>query len=305
MSRYIIKRLLWIIPVLFAVSVITFTLMHAVPGGPWEREKPVSASIQAALNVKYGLDDPVPIQYVRWVGNLLQGNLGPSYAFVDRTVNDIVGEGLMTTLQLGLMAFALSVLVGIPLGIFAALGHNRGPDYVSTGISVIGIAMPSFVLAILLILVFSVVLHWFPTAGWKGPAYWVLPTIALAGFPIAVIARYTRASMLEVTKKDYIRTAQSKGVGGRDVVSRHMIRNALIPVITILGPTLAFLVTGSFIIETVFGIPGVGRYYVTSIFQHDYGVLMAMTILYAFAVAFLNVVVDVLYAFIDPRIRYS
>ena len=305
MSRYIIKRLLWIIPVLFAVSVITFTLMHAVPGGPWEREKPVSASIQAALNVKYGLDDPVPIQYVRWVGNLLQGNLGPSYAFADRTVNDIVGEGLMTTLQLGLMAFALSVLVGIPLGIFAALGHNRGPDYVSTGISVIGIAMPSFVLAILLILVFSVALHWFPTSGWKGPAYWVLPTIALAGFPIAVIARYTRASMLEVTKKDYIRTAQSKGVGGRDVVSRHMIRNALIPVITILGPTLAFLVTGSFIIETVFGIPGVGRYYVTSIFQHDYGVLMAMTILYAFAVAFLNVVVDVLYAFIDPRIRYS
>ena len=305
MSRYIIKRLLWIIPVLFAVSVITFTLMHAVPGGPWEREKPVSASIQAALNVKYGLDDPIPIQYVRWVGNLLQGNRGPSYAFVDRTVNDIVGDGLMTTLQLGLMAFALSVLVGIPLGIFAALGHNRGPDYVSTGISVIGIAMPSFVLAILLILVFSVALHWFPTAGWKGPAYWVLPTIALAGFPIAVIARYTRASMLEVTKKDYIRTAQSKGVGGRDVVSRHMIRNALIPVITILGPTLAFLVTGSFIIETVFGIPGVGRYYVTSIFQHDYGVLMAMTILYAFAVAFLNVVVDVLYAFIDPRIRYS
>jgi len=305
MSRYIIKRLLWIIPVLFAVSVITFTLMHAVPGGPWEREKPVSASIQAALNVKYGLDDPIPIQYVRWVGNLLQGNLGPSYAFADRTVNDIVGDGLMTTLQLGLMAFALSVLVGIPLGIFAALGHNRGPDYVSTGISVIGIAMPSFVLAILLILVFSVALHWFPTAGWKGPAYWVLPTIALAGFPIAVIARYTRASMLEVTKKDYIRTAQSKGVGGRDVVSRHMIRNALIPVITILGPTLAFLVTGSFIIETVFGIPGVGRYYVTSIFQHDYGVLMAMTILYAFAVAFLNVVVDVLYAFIDPRIRYS
>jgi oligopeptide transport system permease protein len=305
MSRYIIKRLLWIIPVLFAVSVITFTLMHAVPGGPWEREKPVSASIQAALNVKYGLDDPIPIQYVRWVGNLLQGNLGPSYAFVDRTVNDIVGEGLMTTLQLGLMAFALSVIVGIPLGIFAALGHNRGPDYVSTGISVIGIAMPSFVLAMLLILLFSVSLHWFPTSGWKGPAYWVLPTIALAGFPIAVIARYTRASMLEVTKKDYIRTAQSKGVGGRDVVSRHMIRNALIPVITILGPTLAFLVTGSFIIETVFGIPGVGRYYVTSIFQHDYGVLMAMTILYAFAVAFLNVVVDVLYAFIDPRIRYS
>ena len=191
------------------------------------------------------------------------------------------------------MAFFLSVLVGIPLGIFAALGHNRWPDYLSTGISVIGIAMPSFVLAILLIVFFGVTLKWFPTSGWKGPDTWVLPTIALAGFPIAVIARYTRASMLEVTRKDYIRTAHSKGVGDRAVVSRHMIRNALIPVVTILGPTLAFLVTGSFIIESIFGIPGIGRYYITSIGQHDYGVLMAMTILYAFVVAFLNLVVDV------------
>jgi oligopeptide transport system permease protein len=304
-TRYLIRRLLWIIPVLFAVSIITFTLMHAVPGGPWEREKPVSAAVQAALNAKYGLDDPVPVQYFTWVSNLLQGNLGPSYKFIDRTVNDIVGDGIWTTIQLGLMAFALSVIVGIPLGIFAALGHNRWPDYLSTGISVIGIAMPSFVLAIILIVFFGVTLKVLPTSGWKGPEYWILPTIALAGFPIAVIARYTRASMLEVTRKDYIRTAHSKGVGGRDVVSRHMIRNALIPVVTILGPTLAFLVTGSFIIESIFGIPGVGRYYITSIFQRDYGVLMAMTILYAFAVAFLNVVVDVLYAFIDPRIRYS
>ncbi len=211
----------------------------------------------------------------------------------------------MVTIQLGLMAFALSVIVGIPLGIFAALGHNRWPDYLSTGISIIGIAMPSFVLAILLILFFGVTLHVLPTKGWKGPDTWILPTIALAGFPIAVIARYTRASMLEVTRKDYIRTAQSKGVADGNVVTRHMIRNALIPVVTILGPTLAFLVTGSFIIETIFAIPGVGRYYITSISQHDYGVLMAMTILYAFAVAFLNLVVDVLYAYIDPRIRYS
>ena len=158
--------------------------------------------------------------------------------------------GSATTVQLGIMAFTLSVVVGIPLGILAALGHNRWPDYLSTSISIIGIATPSFVLAILLIVVFAVELGWFPTGGWKGPQYWVLPTIALAGFPIAVIARYTRASMLEVTRKDYIRTAQSKGLGNRSVVSRHMIRNALIPVVTIMGPTLAFLVTGSFIIET-------------------------------------------------------
>ena len=305
MTRYLIRRLLWIIPVLFAVSLITFTLMHAVPGGPWAREKALPANVIAALNAKYGLDDPVPLQYIHWVGNLLQGNLGPSYKFVDRSVNDIVGGGLMVTIQLGLMAFALSVLVGIPLGIFAALGHNRWPDYLSTGISIIGIALPSFVLAIMLILFFGVTLHVLPTKGWKGPDTWILPTIALAGFPIAVIARYTRASMLEVTRKDYIRTAQSKGVADGNVVTRHRIRNALIPVVTILGPTLAFLVTGSFIIESIFGIPGIGRYYITSIGQHDYGVLMAMTVLYAFVVAFLNVIVDVLYAFIDPRIRFS
>ena len=305
MIAYIGRRFLWIIPVLFTVSIITFFLMHAVPGGPWDRDKRLPQATQDRLNAKYGLDQPIYIQYITWAGKFVQGDLGPSYRFTDRTVNEIVADGFWTTVQLGIMAFILSVLVGIPLGIFAALGHNRGPDYVSTSVSIIGIATPSFVLAILLIVFFAVQLGWFPTGGWKGPQYWVLPTIALAGFPIAVIARYTRASMLEVTRKDYIRTAHSKGLPDQAVVSRHMIRNALIPVITILGPTLAFLVTGSFIIERIFGIPGIGQFYITSISTRDYSLLMAMTMLYAFAVAFLNVVVDVLYAYIDPRIRYS
>jgi oligopeptide transport system permease protein len=303
--NYLARRILWIIPVLFAVSILTFFLMHAVPGGPWDAEKRLPANVQARLNAQYGLDKPLYEQYIQWAGGFVTGDLGPSYRSRDRRVNDIIGDGIAVTFQLGVMAFALSVIVGIPLGIFAALGHNRWPDYLSTSISIIGIATPSFVLAILLIVVFSITLGWFPTGGWKGPQYWVLPTVALAGFPIAVIARYTRASMLEVTRKDYIRTAQSKGIGGRDVVSRHMIRNALIPVVTILGPTLAFLVTGSFIIETIFSVPGIGRFYVSAISQRDYSLLMAMTILYAFTVAFLNVVVDVLYAYIDPRIRYS
>ena len=305
MIGYIVGRLLWIIPVLFIVSVLTFALMHAVPGGPWARDKALPAPTVARLNLKYGLDDPVHIQYIRWAGDLVQGNLGPSYKYQDRSVNDIVSDGIWVTVHLGLMAFLLAVFVGIPLGIIAALGHNRWPDYLSTGVSIIGIAMPSFVLALLLVVFFGVTLRLLPTSGWKGPEYWILPSVALAGFPIAVVARYTRASMLEVTRKDYIRTAHSKGVAGRAVVSRHMIRNALIPVITILGPVLAFLVTGSFIIESIFGIPGIGRYFITSISQKDYGVLMAMTMLYAFAVAFLNLVVDVLYAYIDPRIRYS
>jgi oligopeptide transport system permease protein len=302
---YLSRRIFWIIPVLFTVSIITFTLMHAVPGGPWDSEKRLPASVQARLNAEYGLDKPVPEQYLNWLGGFVQGDLGPSYRFRDRRVNDIVADGLATTVQLGVQAFILAVLIGIPLGIFAALGHNRWPDYLSTSLSIIGISTPSFVLAILLIVVFSVQLGWFPTGGWKSPNAWVLPTVALAGFPIAVIARYTRASMLEVTRKDYIRTAHSKGLPGQSVVSRHMIRNALIPVVTILGPTLAFLVTGSFIIERIFSIPGAGRFYLDSITTRDYSLLMAMTMLYAFSVAFLNVVVDVLYAYIDPRIRYS
>lgn len=305
MITYLARRILWIIPVLFTVSIITFTLMHAVPGGPWDREKRLPAAVEDRLNAKYGLDQPIYVQYVTWAGKFIQGDLGPSYRFADRTVNDIVADGIGTTFQLGVMAFLLAVFVGIPLGIFAALGHNRWPDYLSTSVSIVGISTPSFVLAILLVVFFGVELRWFPTGGWKGPAYWVLPTVALAGFPIAQIARYTRASMLEVTRKDYIRTAQSKGLRERAVVIRHMVRNALIPVVTILGPILAFLVTGSFIIETIFAIPGVGRYYITAIGTRDYGLLMAMTMLYAFAVAFMNVVVDVLYAYIDPRIRYS
>jgi len=302
---YLIRRILWIIPVLFTVSVITFILMHSVPGGPWDSEKRLPAAVEARLNAQYGLDKPLYEQYITWAGGFLQGDLGPSYRFKDRRVNDIVADGLPTTVQLGIQAFILAVLVGIPLGIFAALGHNRWPDYLSTSISIIGISTPSFVLAILLVVLFSVTLGLFPTGGWKGPSHWVLPTVALAGFPIAVIARYTRASMLEVTRKDYIRTAQSKGLRERVVVLRHMIRNALIPVVTILGPTLAFLVTGSFIVERIFSIPGVGQFYITAIGTRDYSLLMAMTLLYAFAVAFLNVVVDVLYAYIDPRIRYG
>jgi len=302
---YIGRRFLWIIPVLFTVSIITFFLMHAVPGGPWDREKRLPKGTEDRLNAQYGLDQPIYVQYINWAAAFVQGDLGPSYRFQDRRVNDIVADGIWTTVQLGVMAFILSVLVGIPLGIFAALGHNRGPDYVATSVSIIGIATPSFVLSIMLIVFFAVPLGWFPTGGWKGPQYWVLPTIALAGFPIAIIARYTRASMLEVTRKDYIRTAHSKGIRDGAVVSRHMIRNALIPVVTILGPTLAFLVTGSFIIERIFGIPGVGQFYITAISTRDYSLLMAMTMLYAVAVAFLNVVVDVLYAYIDPRIRYS
>ncbi len=316
MVNFVIRRLLWLIPVLFVVSIVTFVLMHAVPGGPWASEKHVSAGAQAALNARYSLDKPVVQQYLIWLfgdlaggapgsGGILRLDFGPSYRYIGRTVNSILLEGAPKTIQLGIQAFILAVAAGIPLGILAALNHNKWPDYVATGISMLGIATPSFVLAVLLILVFSVWLKLLPPLGWKGPDTWVLPTIALAGYQIAQISRYTRASMLEVTRKDYIRTAQSKGIVPRLVVVRHMVRNALIPVVTILGPILANLVTGSFIIEYFFGVPGIGRNFVVSIGNRDYAMIMAVTVIYAATVALLNVVVDVLYGYIDPRIRYS
>jgi oligopeptide transport system permease protein len=313
---FIIRRVLWLIPVLFVVSLITFAFMHAVPGGPWSYEKPLNPAVVRRLNDIYHLNDPVWQQYLTWLTGVLRLDFGPSFRYLDRSVNDIIADGWGTTVHLGVMAFGLSVLVGIPLGIVAALGHNRWPDYVATAISMVGIATPSFVLAILLIVIFSVGLDWFPARGWndldkvgKDPIgsirSWVLPVVALAGYQIAQIARYTRASMLEVTRKDYVRTAHSKGVRETAVVVRHMIRNALIPVITILGPIFAFLVTGSFVIERFFGIPGIGKEYIAAIGNRDYSMIMATTVIYAFAGAFLNLIVDVLYAYIDPRIRYS
>lgn len=321
MLTYIVRRVVWIIPVLFFVSVITFALMHSVPGGPWDREKRYQPATIALLNDKYDLNEPVVAQYLNWVGPLhihdgvveccggiLAGDLGTSFKYLDRPINDILGDGILTTMQLGVMAFLLAVAIGLPLGIIAALGHNKLPDYTATFISVLGISTPTFVSSILLIVIFGVVLGWFPTNALKwddDPTAWVLPIIALALFPIAQVARYTRASMLEVTRRDYVRTAHSKGIRQRTIVIVHMVRNALIPVVTILGPVLAFLITGSFIIEYIFSVPGIGREYVASITQRDYGMIMAMTMFYAVAIAVLNLVVDVLYAYIDPRIRYS
>jgi oligopeptide transport system permease protein len=283
--------------------VITFAMMKAVPGGPWGQGKNLQPGTQLVLEERYRLNDPPIVQYLTWVSAAVTLDFGPSYQYEDRSVNEILEDGWPATVQLGIMAFLLVMLVGIPLGIIAALGHNRWPDYLATSVSMIGIATPSFVLAILLILIFTVGLDWLPSRGWKGPETWVMPVLTLAGFQIAQVTRYTRASMLEVTRKDYVRTAHSKGVGGFSVVVRHMVRNALIPVVTILGPIFAFLVTGSFIVESFFGVPGIGRNYIVAIGARDYSMIMATTVIYAFVIASINMVVDVLYAYIDPRIR--
>jgi len=317
MTGYIIRRVLQLIPVLWAVATITFILMHMVPGGPFTQEKALPANIVAALNRRYNLDEPLWKQYILYLWNLLHGDLGLSFRG-DRDVSQLIRDGFFVTAQLGVLAFIVSSVVGLSLGIFSALNQNGVLDYVGVFFATIGAALPNFVMASFLIIIFAINLHWFQVLGWGGPiqlshaldpSAWdwkkmVLPVIAVSTLPAAYIARVTRASMLEVLNQDYIRTARAKGLGNFTVISRHGLKNALIPVLTVMGPIAAVLVTGSFIIETVFAIPGVGRAFVDAVARRDYAMIMGSTLFYAVIVAVANLVVDVLYAAVDPRIRY-
>lgn len=305
MLAYVIRRILWLIPVLLVVSAITFTLMHMVPGGPWTRERKLPPQAEANLNEKYGLDKPIWRQYGDYVVNLAQGDLGVSYRQLNRPVRDILWDQAPTTVTLGLMALVVSVSVGVTLGVLAALRQNSILDYASVSLATLGASVPSFVMGMLLLIVFSSYLHWLPSSGWGSWKQAIMPVTALSVLPTAYISRVTRASMLEVLQQDYIRTARAKGLRENVIVLRHLVRNGLIPVMTIIGPVATFLVTGSFIIEYLFSIPGIGRFFVTSIAARDYGMIMGTTLLYTTAVVLANLIVDILYAVVDPRIRYG
>lgn len=331
MIKYIIRRLLWLIPVVLVVSAITFILMHSTPGGPWDRDpssRQVDASTQAVLNDYYGLDKPLWRQFVGYVigdtnskgvftCGLVCLNLGPSYRRRGVPVQDILfkppeDQSILNSkfgfsIKLGLLALTMSILFGIPVGVISALNQNTWIDYISLFFVTIGNAIPGFVLAIFLIIIFGSTLHWLPIVpdNWDGLPVWIMPSVVLGFGTMARTARLTRASMLEVMRMDYIRTARAKGLAERVIIYRHMIKNALIPTITFLGPALAGLVTGSFIIETMFGFPGVGREFVSSISNRDYSLIMGTTLLYAVLVALANLSVDVIYVFLDPRIRLS
>jgi oligopeptide transport system permease protein len=303
--HYLAKRVLWIIPVLLVVSLITFSLMHLVPGGPWDREKPLPPAVKENLDRKYNLDKPLWQQYLLFLWNAGRGDLGPSYSGGGKGVTQIILEGLPVTATLGLAALAFALLVGLGLGTLAALRQNSWLDYLSLSFATAGASIPNFVLAIILIIVFSVELHLLKTGGWGSPGQVIMPAIALGFTPAAFLARITRASLLDTLGHDYVRTARGKGLGERAVLLGHVLRNALIPILTVLGPLTAYLVTGSFIIENVFSIPGIGRLFVQGIGARDYSLVMGATLFYAFVVAVANLVVDVLYGVVDPRIRYT
>lgn len=306
MLAFAIRRIVLIFPLLFAVATVTFFLMHGVKGGPFDQDRPLSATARANLDTRYGLDKSLPEQYVQYITNLVQGDLGISLTGNDREVRDIIRDRFPVSMQLGLCAFTMAVVAGLSLGIVSALYQNGPLDYIGVFFATAGAALPSFILAPILVIVFAVNLGWFKVLGWEFGNYekMVLPTIALGTLPTAFVARITRASMLDVLRQDYIRTAKSKGLTAQMVVYRHAVKNAMIPVLTVLGPILAGLIVGSFIVERAFAIPGLGRTFVESVVIRDYGVIMGVTIFFAAIIAFMNLVVDILYGFADPRIRY-
>ncbi len=307
MTGYIIRRVLWMIPVFWAVATITFFLMHAVPGGPFSQEKELPPAVIENLNKKYNLDKPLYEQYGRYLWDLAHGDLGQSYRSVNQPVLGLIQEGWKVTAQLGGVAFVYALVFGMTLGVIAALNQNRLGDYAGVFFATAGAAMPNFIIATFLVILFAVELHWFDVLGWEFGNYrkMVIPVVSLGTLPAAYIARITRASMLEVLGQDYIRTARAKGLTEWAVVLRHTIKNALVPILTVAGPILANLITGSFIIERFFGIPGVGRRFVEAVFVRDYGMIMGTVLFYAAIIAVANLIVDILYAVVDPRIRYG
>ena len=313
MARYIIGRLLQSAATLFFIALITFLMMHVVPGGPFEAmagERGVSAQFVAAQESYYGLDDPLAEQFVRYLGNLARGDLGLSFAQRGQSVTGLMLDKIRPSMLLGVMSFALVFGLGMPLGVLAAIRRNSAWDYISLAISTLLAAVPAFVLAFILLIVFAVWLGWFDVRLGKGFGdsvgslrNGILPALALGAPAMALISRLTRSSMLDVLDQDYIRTARAKGLSRGGIYVRHALRNALIPVVTLAGPVLAALVTGSIIVEQIFGIPGIGSAFVTSVFQRDYGMIMGTTMFYATIILVMNLSVDLVYPFVDPRVR--
>ena len=305
MTKFIIRRLFWTIPVILLVIFMTFILMRQIAGNPFRTsERAIPVEIQRNLERKFGLDKPWYEQYLQYVKNVATFDLGPSLVLRNRDVNDIVKEHFKVSLELGALSFLFAFVFGVLIGALSGLKANSWVDYTAMFVSNVGYALPSFLVATLLIYFFA--LQWdvgLPTSGWDTWQSKILPVIALGLAPMAAFARLVRGTMLETLQQDYIRTARAKGLRWRRVVGLHVLRNSMIPVITAAGPTLGFLITGSFVIEQIFAIPGIGRYYVTAVTARDYSVVMGLTVLLAIIVIFANIVVDILYGFLDPRTR--
>lgn len=305
MTKFILKRLFWGIPVLWSVATITFIIMHIVPGGPFDAEKQLPPEIKANIEQKYFLDRPLHEQYLLYLWNLLKGDLGPSYKYIGRSVNDVIADTFPVSIELGMIAFILSIVIGVGTGVLSATASSDAKwlDNMSMLMAIGGVSIPHFVLAALLILILSQTFHLFPPALWEGWEYSILPAVSLAAAPAAYMARLMRSTLLDVLKEDYIRTCHAKGLSTGIIIFKHALKNAITPLITFSGPLFAGLITGSFIIEYIFSIPGMGKYFVTAVINRDYPLIMGVTLVYALLIVLVNLTVDLLYFFVDPRIR--
>jgi oligopeptide transport system permease protein len=303
--RYTLRRLLGAIPTLFLVVVLAFLLVHAAPGGPFDAERALPAEIEANIAAAYHLDEPLPMQFLRYVGGVVQGDFGPSYSYRDYTVSELIGRSFPVSLRLGILAMLLATVVGVSLGTVAALRRNSPLDTVVMGFAMTGISVPVFVIAPVLVLLFAVKLQWLPASwtGSEGGSRLLLPVISLALPQIAYVARLTRASMIEVLGSDFIRTARGQGLGTAAIVRYHALKPAMLPVLSYMGPAVAAVLTGSVVVEEIFGIPGLGQLFVRASLNRDYTLVLGVVIFYAALILLMNLVVDLLYGAIDPRIR--
>ena len=305
MLNYALKRILTIIPTLLAIITLTFFLMRIAPGGPFDEERPLAPSVLENIRASYGLDKPLIEQYFTYLGNLLQGDMGPSFVYRDKRVHEVLAEGLPISMTLGGTALLLALGFGVLLGTLAALNQNKSTDIAIVTFATFGITTPNYVVAPILTLIFALTFSLLPTTGWGSPSQMVLPVISLALPQIAIVTRLMRGSMLEALKSDHIRTARAYGLPAVQIVGKHAMRSALLPILSYLGPAAAALMTGSIVIEQIFNLPGIGRYFVTSALNRDYTMVMGTVIIVATLILVFNLVVDLLYSVLDPRVRYD
>jgi ABC-type dipeptide/oligopeptide/nickel transport system permease component len=304
MGRYLVGRLAGIVVVLFIVSIVVFLLMHAIPGGPYEEDKvPLSAAAKANYMAKYGLDKPLVEQYVLYMANALRGDFGIPFQSPTETVTGLIARTWPVSASLGLVTLLVAIPLGFLLGVLAAMRQNTWVDYTTSSTATLGLTVPNFVVAIWLLLLFAVQLRLLPTGGWGQWYHYIMPVIALALAPMALTARYTRIAILEVSRSDFIRTAKAKGLSSPQILWRHTLRNALIPLITVLGPQIPNLITGTIFIESIFRVPGLGKFFVTSILNRDYPMIMALLLLVAVVWSIVYLITDILYVIVDPRVR--
>lgn len=305
MFTFILKRLLSMIPILLVVATITFFLMRVAPGGPYADLKATSPEIIENINKKFHFDEPLYMQYLRYLGDVCKGDFGPSFKYPGRTVNEIIAMSFPVSLQLGLLSLAFALIFGVIAGMLASLKQNTFWDYSIMGIAMIGISIPNFVLGPLLILIFCIMIPLFPVVGWENFSSMILPAITLGAIYLAYIARLTRGGMLEIKGADFIRTARAKGLSESKIMIRHAFRGGILPVVSFLGPAVSWIVTQSLVVESIFNIPGLGRYFVNSALNRDYTMVMGVVIFYAAILVLMNLVVDVIYAVLDPRVKYD